>query len=220
MSHIPLASWQILANILESEQGLVERLMGRERSTADDSFLWKLIRHSAFGQYLSRSFYAHVERKVGADGSPDVPATVLSLVRRWRKKSEAERSGYRWETYDDKEKESRMSDGRVKPPAPAAAHPAKAPAPTNPFGGNGGLSAEEVAVAAGFPSTPIEHVDKVFEVPLQVPRCEACGAEAGPGLRLRACAGCQLVHYCCVEHQKQDRKRHKPLCKSAAPAAS
>eukprot|EP00873_Tetraselmis_striata_P005513 jgi/Tetstr1/425777/TSEL_001562.t2 len=185
---------QILANILESEPGMVSMLMG-DYSSLEGSFLFPLMEGSAFGQYLIRSFYKRAERKARADGSLDLSATVLSLTSRWGKLSEVERSGYRWETFDKEERERCMADDRVKPPVPAheAAAPASAPSP------DGGA-------------------EDMFKVPLEVPRCRLCGEEAGPGVRLRTCARCGLVRYCCAEHQRADWKSHKPQCKAAAPS--
>jgi MYND finger len=31
---------------------------------------------------------------------------------------------------------------------------------------------------------------------------------------VKRCTGCKVVFYCSVEHQKQDRKKHKAFCKS------
>ncbi|GBF89116.1 hypothetical protein Rsub_01833 [Raphidocelis subcapitata] len=54
--------------------------------------------------------------------------------------------------------------------------------------------------------------------------CVACGQEAGPGVRLKPCAGCAggpagRVLYCGAACQGADWKRHKAFCKLAAAAA-
>ncbi|GBF89113.1 hypothetical protein Rsub_01830 [Raphidocelis subcapitata] len=54
--------------------------------------------------------------------------------------------------------------------------------------------------------------------------CVACGQEAGPGVRLRPCAGCAggpagRVLYCGATCQGADWGRHKAFCKLAAAAA-
>lgn len=43
--------------------------------------------------------------------------------------------------------------------------------------------------------------------------CRVCGM---PG---RLCTGCRSAAYCSAEHQRIDRKRHKPHCNTAKPKA-
>lgn len=41
-----------------------------------------------------------------------------------------------------------------------------------------------------------------------------CGlASCEERVNLSRCSGCNITQYCCVEHQKQDRKRHRSFCK-------
>eukprot|EP01116_Phalansterium_solitarium_P005485 TRINITY_DN1716_c0_g3_i1.p1 TRINITY_DN1716_c0_g3~~TRINITY_DN1716_c0_g3_i1.p1 ORF type:complete len:467 (+),score=115.62 TRINITY_DN1716_c0_g3_i1:67-1467(+) len=49
------------------------------------------------------------------------------------------------------------------------------------------------------------------------PKCAVCGLKGD----LKQCAACKQVHYCSVDHQKSDWKKHKSFCKTAqnAPAA-
>lgn len=41
-------------------------------------------------------------------------------------------------------------------------------------------------------------------------KCAVCGVESS-----KFCSKCKKVYYCCVDHQKADRKAHKGLCFSA-----
>ena len=41
------------------------------------------------------------------------------------------------------------------------------------------------------------------------PTCEVCGKTGD----VKRCSGCKCVYYCGVEHQREDRKAHKYLCR-------
>jgi hypothetical protein len=46
----------------------------------------------------------------------------------------------------------------------------------------------------------------------------SCGAlHAPPEVTLRKCSKCNLTHYCCAEHQREDWKTHKKLCAPKTP---
>ena len=54
-------------------------------------------------------------------------------------------------------------------------------------------------------------------------RADACancgkgsGGEGGRAVKLKDCAACRLVKYCCVDCQRAHRKRHKKACKQRA----
>lgn len=53
----------------------------------------------------------------------------------------------------------------------------------------------------------------------QAQRCRSCGAgKAKNGATLKKCMRCLKVHYCSVECQKKDWKKHRMECEEAAPA--
>lgn len=44
--------------------------------------------------------------------------------------------------------------------------------------------------------------------------CRKFQCPEAPGLALMRCAGCQMVYYCCKEHQTADWGNHKAMCKA------
>ncbi|KAK0648174.1 hypothetical protein B0T16DRAFT_388460 [Cercophora newfieldiana] len=46
--------------------------------------------------------------------------------------------------------------------------------------------------------------------------CQVC--DAAPPVPLSLCGGCRVVHYCCRNHQVEDRPTHKSVCKDISTA--
>ena len=42
--------------------------------------------------------------------------------------------------------------------------------------------------------------------------CESCKSRSTPHLKIQACAGCRIAHYCSLQCQKMDWTKHKLIC--------
>jgi len=61
----------------------------------------------------------------------------------------------------------------------------------------------------GFTDTVIRAIDEDFKKPHDM--CARCGGSGKP--KLLACSGCKSISYCSADCQKEDWKKHKPMCK-------
>ena len=180
---------ELLEGAFDDEEGEADldgpRLADAGRALA--AFAPLLDDSSPFAMFVLRRFAQQQRKELGK--GPDRPGVrtedvLRKLVRRWGKTSNAERAGYRYETFSD-EMRGRLAEAGMAP-------------------------VDNVQATIRWKT---EQASSTLTLATQTPECAHCGAVEGPRLQLRHCQRCKAEKYCGPECQKAEWPRHKAQCR-------